>query len=175
MDGIETKPVRQADRMTNRVMKHGKRMLILGTALSVITACSTYMVIDADGVESVTASKPVSVTGDVEAFKRVARQFEPHGEIRPNPPLDESFANALSALDFEGPVRIIEAEANIFTALAVQRVDLNMLVEHDDTTYSVSHEFEPEEVGFSGQKWIETMPKRIEALALDLTEKVDGS
>lgn len=47
-----------------------------------------------------------------------------------------------------------------------------MLVEHEDTTYRVSHAFEPGEVGFGGQKWIETMPKRIEALALDLTEEV---
>lgn len=101
------------------------------------------MVVNADGVKP-SAHSTATVYGDVTGFKRNSSLYEPQGEILTTPPLHQSFEHALSNLNVQTDARIVSAEADIYTQLSLQRVELTLPVEHDESLYVVKHAFEPE-------------------------------
>ena len=148
---------------------------VAGFLLLSVAGCARHHVHETTGVAPQADNKPgVSVVSDTETLRQVPRGFEPEQEWRLNPPLAQSFENALEAYVDQAEVRIIDAEIAPNTLLSSQTVRTSMLVEANGRTYRLEHRWETDAAGWGG-KWADLIPTFIDELAKNLADQLRSS
>ena len=143
-----------------------------GLFLLTIAGCSRHQVHETAGVAPQTDDKPgVTVVSDTATLRQIPRGMEPEQEWRLNPPLAQSFENALEEYVDQADVRIIDAQIAPNTLLSSQTVRTSMLVEANGHTYRLEHRWETDDAGWGG-KWVDLIPKFVDELAKNLAARL---
>lgn len=148
---------------------------IFSTVLfATLIGCATHGIMEAEGVfPSGSENLDVIVLSDSEFIRRTPSGLEPHMDIRPDPGLSASFANALARYIDSANVRIISADLAPTTRLNRQHVTFTMLVEANGNTYQLRHDKTTDDAGFFGTNYLKELPEYLDSCANQLAKKLE--